>query len=251
MAKHEEAWGGFPSEFEDVPALVTADLGWAEEGPDPRRGMLIRVRVATPEPDENDGLAPFLEHVAPFDDAITAELSKKLNAVPVGQLISGVSRWWCFYASRADGAQDIVSRAAAKAKDIAPEVVVEDDPEWNFYADVLFPDDGQQRYMADESVIAQLVENGDNSEIPRPIEHLAILPDTPARDRFVEWCADNGFAVTEAADEYDDEFEGYPVEFTHVGPASLEEIFEKTSLATEGAEQFEGEYDGWQTSIMK
>ncbi len=251
MAKHQESWGGFPSEFEDAPALITCDLGWADEGPDPRRGMLIRVRVAVPEPDEEEGLGPFLESITPFDDAINAELQKKLNAVTVGTILTSQWRYWCFYASRSDGAQDIVARAATKVKGVTPEVIIEDDPEWEFFGEVLFPDEAQQRYMADESVVSQLMDNGDESDVPRTIEHLAIFADAKSRDKFVAWCKQNGFDVTNTSKDYDEEFEGFLVEFTHVGPALTDDIFEKTSLACEGVDQFEGDYDGWQTTIVK
>ncbi len=56
----------------------------------------------------------------------------------------------------------------------------------------------------------------------------------------MKWCAQNGFEVTEVAKEMDEEYEGFPVEFTHVGPVMMEEIYEKTSLAAEGAEEFDG-----------
>jgi hypothetical protein len=144
-----------------------------------------------------------------------------------------------------------VEAAVESCPGLVPELMVEEDPEWGFYEEVLFPDESQQRFIADESVVDQLQDHGDNGEIPREIEHLAVLPDAASRDRFVEWCGANGFEVTDAAKERDPEMEGFAVEFTHTGPAITEEVWEKTMLATEGAEQCGGEYDGWQSPVMK
>lgn len=252
MSTHEEHWAGFPSEFDDAPALVTTDLGWADEGPDRRRRTLVIVRLPIPpNTDAEAGLSEFLEQIEPFDDAVTSELVDRLDAVPVGMLLTATHRWWCFYAPSGEGAPEILEKVADACPGHTPELMVEDDVEWAFYEEVLFPDEAQQRFIADESVVDELQEHGDNGEIPRPIEHLAILPDAEARDQFVEWCSENGFTVTDNAADLDDETDGIGVEFNHVGPAVTEEIWEKTMLASEAAERFGGEYDGWQSAVIK
>ena len=254
MATHQEAWAGFPSEFDDGPALVTVDLGWADEGPDPRRTTLILVRLAAPDPEAagEESVAAFLDELDSFDDALTSTLSKKLNAATVGMILTTSHRWWCYYASKGDNAAEIVATIAREtAPEHTPEVMSEDDPEWDFYSDALFPDDAQLRFIADDNVVDQLQSNGDNAETPRPIEHYAYLPDPESRDRFAEWCEANGFTVTDVGQELNEEADAYVVQFNHVGPAITEEIWEKTMLASEAAEKLGGEYDGWESRVMK
>ncbi len=252
MSTHRENWAGFPSMIDDAPALVTTDLGWADyEEPDGMRPTLLRVGIAAPAMEEEEAFSAFLESVRPFDEALTEAILAELNGAFVGTLFTESQRWWIFYAPVSAGADKVVREAARKAPGHMPELLIDRDPEWSFYAEVLFPDESQLRYIADRSVVDELEEQGDESDVPRPIEHRAFFPDAKSRDRFVKWCGKNGFEVAGVSGEMSDELEGFSVEFTHVGPAVIDDICEKTLLATEGAEKSGGAYDGWQTSIVK
>lgn len=250
MSTHDEHWAGFPSEFEGESALVTTDLGWGEEGPNAKFSTLARVRIANPSPGP-DHLQDFLEAIEPFDDALTEALDGKGKGYMVAFVLTEAFREWCFYLPSEAAATALVAAASAKAPGLSASVTTDEDPSWEFYVEVLYPDDSQLRFIADDSVVQQFLEDDDDVEQPRLIEHLAIMPDPFSRDRFVKWCEENGFTVTEAADELDEEMEGFPVAFTHHGPIITDQIWEKTMAATEAADEFGGEYDGWEAAIIK
>jgi len=248
MNEHTENWLGFATEVDGQDVLIKVDLGWASE--DPARGCRTRLHVTVPTPDvPRDELDGFLEQVDPFEETLVETFAPAVRGYLVGTILDSKERTWVFYAANPSVAAASLAKAAKAWKGPTPGLKTEDDADWEFYQEVLTPTSDQYRYYSDLSVVEQLESHGDTGEKPRLIEHFAIFPDTDARDEFVEWCRENGYSVTEAGD-YDEEFDGCTVTFTHVGPATIDEIYERTSVANEAAEDLGGQYDGWECEVV-
>lgn len=254
MEEEQGNWVVFERDFDGSTGIILVNLSPGPEVPDPDRPLCISVGVAfkTAGP---EGLpeAPELEDLAKVEDAIAEALQAGFDARLVGALALNGERRWCFYAKAAADAQSAAQKAVSALgpalMDYTPEVSVLEDPYWSAFNKNFLPDEREHRAALDMSVINALAEAGDQLDRPRQIEHCAFLPSEAGRDSFCDWAKSNGFTIDERGEADDDGV--FAVLFSHEGPALPESITEMTCLATEGAELFEGMYDGWQCRIVR
>lgn len=254
MSRHEEHWATFDREIDGLPAMISSDLGWidADTGPYP---LCLRVSVGVLTPGEQGQCEPEeFAVITRLEDVLVPRVSRGARACLVGSLMHAGRRTWFF---RAPGSRDstgpAVEAAVREVKERFPDYEfmfeLNDDPDWDSFRENLVPSEAEFRASLDLGVISALADAGDPLEPPRKIEHCAFFPDEKSRKGFCAWAADNGFTVDEAPPR--DPETGYAVEFSHVGPALPDEVTEMTLRATEGAQAFGGEYDGWQCELVR
>ena len=211
--------------------------------------MGVRTKTEDGLPTDEDSAA-----LDEFDEEMVDTITAACHGLFVGNMSCQNRRYWFFYGKKTDGVDLAARRVVAGLKVIPPfaqpEQRVKQDPKWEVY-ESLMPTADQQRFALDMQVIHQLAEGGDNLETPRDITHFAFFPSAKEREEFKAWCPANGFEVVEEVGEDDDEDETFGMTFKHHGPATPDEVSERTMLAQEGAEECGGQYDGWETALMK
>ena len=101
-----------------------------------------------------------------------------------------------------------------------------------------------------EDVIAVLIENGDALDQARPIEHWAYFPTEEGRARFIAYIEPR---YANIACSMNSEFGGkeYCITFSHTGIPDADAITEITSALSLAADSCGGEYDGWETQVIR
>lgn len=100
----------------------------------------------------------------------------------------------------------------------------------------------------DLEVIENSVKHGDLADQARPIEHFAYFPGQSGADKFAEWAKGAGFQIDEVAAR---EGVKWVVRFSKVGPLEIEEIVAQRVAAKDASAKFGGEYDGWETALVR
>jgi hypothetical protein len=115
---------------------------------------------------------------------------------------------------------------------------------------ILNPTSSEYQMAKDGMVLAQLAQNGDIAEAKREIEHWAYFPDQSAADHFVAQIAALGMQVR-SVDTTPAAKGQVQVHFSHVGtvlPADISSITVPLDLI---ARRFRGQYDGWETPVVR
>lgn len=250
----EPDWGSYPSAVNEQPAWVSTDLTWAQS-PDERLKTLLHVRFPVQAIDaeglpEDDAMPEIYE----AEDAIVDSLAKSLGAVHVGSVSTGGMRHIYLYAAHDRGMPDALRMVAAAFPKFAPSAMSRPDAEYSVYADLLTPNPWQNQFLRNARVLTALAEHGDEHEVPRTVEHFAYFTTRADRDAFGVFVSSHDMAIDE--DSMNTEADTstalpWTIRFGHEAAMDLAEITNLTTELAMKAEELNGEYDGWETRIVK
>jgi hypothetical protein len=230
----------YPADVDGSPAAFVIDL---EQEPKPTHPTRITVSVAMLEP-ESDGLRSESEmlDLDGIQEKMMDRLARAAGAVCVGFYdMRGVSTF-VFYAKKKISAE-AATVAVADVHPYEAEVQVDDDPEWRFYIDALFPDAYALQGIWNRLIVDELESHGDQLHEPRDVDHVAT------------------FAAHKVAQQATKKLGAAHFHVDSLGPADEEGrfavAFHRSETLEEGKpDQFsaevldivlplDGEYDGW------
>lgn len=229
-------------------AIIALDLGAHGHVPLPSHPVRLQFRVKMLQARE-DGLRSAEESDALFalEDQLVEAVATKLEGVYVARAVAYGFTEFFFYVPLKHRAPDASLLPDGGVYEL--EWFAEDDARWERYLE-LFPDAWSLQTMMNRRLVQQMVEAGDQLEVPREVDHVAFFPSklqaVAARDALVaaDFRVDEPGAPTEAEGPWRLEFhrdetcaDGEPDEFV----AEVLELIEP----------HEGDYDGWGSAIQK
>jgi regulator of RNase E activity RraB len=122
----------------------------------------------------------------------------------------------------------------------------QEDPSWDQYLNVLYPSPEQLERIGNQDLLDHLLTQGDNPLIEREIRHWIYFPSAELRDAFKQ-ALDSPFEVDH---EYDED-NGNPFALVVKRIQSLQQpqIDDTVIELFRLAEQFQGNYTGWETPV--
>jgi regulator of RNase E activity RraB len=244
----EQQWIGHMMEGDETALSCLIDVGLAEVAPDASRPLLTMARIAFKDPLEHGfGSEEEREVLGGFEDAME-ERAEKLKAVHGASV-------------RGNGVLDVLFYSPAKAGEAMERMVQEvcrgyevevgsgEDPEWEQYENLFPPHEAIMAYQ-DMQLIMVLQGEGDRADQSRPVDHMLYLPTPQAADTAVKRLRGAGYEETERSETKGEELPvGLQLTRRHnVEPGTIAAArAELTALA----EDLGGEYDGWQTPLVK
>jgi uncharacterized protein (TIGR01619 family) len=248
-----DEWTSYFANINGQVVSILVNLGVYEAAPDPQRPWLlwaaIRHRRATEEglPDQEE-----MEALSQIEDGIIQLVEQRTGATMAGRIMGAGRNVLYFYAAGAEGFEEAVGEAQAEDLGYVCECGAGEDPEWSHYLNVLYPDAVAMQQAHNMQVVMELEKHGDCLDKPRPVSHWLYFPTSEARSQFAAEAARNGFTVTDQADSAKHSPEspfGITVERTDA--VQLDAITAVTMELCRLAEQYGGDYDGWETSLVR
>jgi uncharacterized protein (TIGR01619 family) len=169
----------------------------------------------------------------------------------VGSFMYNYERLEYFYIKEP---KNIVSKIEKFYKDNYPNynyyLNVKEDNEWTYYRDFLYPNEEIKNYMADQSVLRHLEEAGDKLTKARRVDHWLYFSNELEMNKCQEELINLNFKVEFAGinKETDPPFE---LQVWRIDNVDIDSIYPITTNLRTIAQKFNGEYDGWETSIEK
>jgi hypothetical protein len=124
------------------------------------------------------------------------------------------------------------------------------DMEWEVYQKLLFPTTKEWQIIQNHRACDQLKEAGDNLRLPRAIEHKMFFEMPENRTAFAVHMDGEGFRVQKEF-EPTDEVPLYGLQFYRIDAPFYYDIDALTLSIIAKGEGFNGQYDGWETSLVK
>jgi hypothetical protein len=243
-------WDHFSTTVAGRAAEVFADLGLAEDAPLEKLTVAAWVQVAMLAAGE-DGLATDAEvaRLQAIEAALTAGLVSRFCAY-VGRVSSGGRCDFIFYAASAKGWKEQVTQALQSIAALQFVCASRPDRDWDIYFERLSPSDEDLVRLQNRRICDSLAGSGDRLEQARPIEHWAYFPDAQARARFVQQAEALGLSVREQI-EPEERGDQYGVRVAQTAVPARAAIDALTLPLYRAAIACHGEYEGWETEVIK
>ena len=238
-------WEFFPCTIEDHRASIFVDIGISDtisQAP----GNLVILELAYKTPAEN-GLPTGAEFdaVSQLEDRISAHAEANADWY-VGRSTYNGCRNFYLYTTQSRQSWRAFASLLKKESGYLIKAIYQEDPDHEAYTEELYPSDEDWRVIKDLRVIEVLADNGDDGSIPRQIMHWAYFADQSSGRLFASWAVEEGFTEPEGLSHPTDKGE-YCVCLVHHGRATIGDLSPYTLALLQGAVEYHGRYDGWET----
>jgi uncharacterized protein (TIGR01619 family) len=127
---------------------------------------------------------------------------------------------------------------------------VKEDKEWKYYRDFLYPNEESKNYMADQSVLRNLEEAGDNLTKARRIDHWLYFSNETEMNKCKEQLVKLKFNIQSAGINKETNLP-FELQIWRINHVNIDSIYPITSHLKKTAKKYNGDYDGWETSVEK
>ena len=249
----DDHWEIYVTFVDDKPAVILVDLGAAETAPVQAKTSLVWLWVHLKDPDD-EGFPSEDEDLVlnEIEDAVTESVNADTTKY-VGRITSDGRREFYFYTDNPQSFREVatIAMATSAATGYQFELDDADDPEWRHYQDVLYPSPEDFQQIHNQHVISQLYQAGDSLTEPRPVDHFANFASPEAREAFAKAAVALGFEEVSRPDRTDDTGFPFALGLLRVDSVDAETIDRVTFELFELAQEHQGEYEGWGSSVVK
>lgn len=124
------------------------------------------------------------------------------------------------------------------------------DASWETYREFLYPNEETLEYMSNEKILEQLELAGDKLTQPRQIEHWLYFPTDKDRAVFSTYAKAEKFKI-ESSERVEETSLPYQLHLSRVDKIDAESINTLTLALRRKARECNGDYDGWNTVVIK
>jgi regulator of RNase E activity RraB len=248
----EDKWDFYPCRVEDHPGSMNLNMSYINHAPIEGAGTVYWIDFEMPDPGEhgmgNDASFDLLRII---DDHVVESLEKQ-PLYYVGRLRNaGLWTMYFFGPEGLDSTIESAARLAIKDNDQTPFANgSKPDPGWSVYTDFIYPSPERHRWMRDRSVVDVLLDNGDQHDQPRRVDHWMYFSSKAERDEVAKACEIEDFSIENRPDD-NTGGKAFGLQVYRDDPTELSHINSVTSMLTEMAANHNGEYDGWETFIIR
>jgi len=244
-----ENWRSYFCNVNDHLASIFVNLGIRSEIPIASKPWLLWVWVYFKN-SRPDGLSESTDPKLLFEieDDLSQRLSDACGAILVGRITTQGRREFYFYGERSQGYEKAVSAAMARSAGYRFDIGNKEDSLWEQYLDVLHPSDRDTERIKNRDVLNVLKEKGDVLTATRQVQHWMYFTSSASRELFKQEVAKAGYQV-----EYESLVEGekpFGISVSRTQPITEVDIDATVLDLLSLAQQFGGEYDGWETPII-
>jgi uncharacterized protein (TIGR01619 family) len=245
-----ENWQPYICNVNGSLASIFVNLSLHNQAPVASKPHLLWVWVyfRSPRPDglSDSAEAPTLYKI---EDALKSAVDRACKAILSGRITTEGRREFYFYGETSKGFSDAITREISEFEGYSCDFGEKEDPRWSQYFDVLYPSADDLERIKNRDLLDVLNKHGDNHSVPRDVQHWIYFPSTKSRDLFKEQALKAGFQIVSVSDAKG----ARPFGISISRKQSVEQsVIDATALELlHMALRLEGEYDGWETPIMK
>jgi regulator of RNase E activity RraB len=248
----QEYWENYMKPIDGHKAMISFNAGVSDFVPDESMMYVGFVKVKLKEPKE-DGLVSEYESddINFIEDRLEMESLRYRSGKYIGRIISNGEVNFIYYLRMDFEWYETVASAMKHFSGYEYESGSRLDAQWDVYQKLLFPTIKQWQIIANHHACNNLQNQGDSLKTPRAIEHKVYFIKESDSKEFIEKITSEGFTIQkESTLEYNSK-EHFCVHFYRKDSAYYYDIDEITMAIIDIANSCDGQYDGWESSLVK
>ena len=247
----QEYWESYMKPMEGHAASVAFNVAVSDGAVSEEYPYMGFVKVFLQDPDEQGLLKKSeLEEVSYLGDNIEMEALRYRIGKYVGRIFTQGSVSFIYYLKQEFEWKDAVSNAMWKFSDYEYEFGSRPDVEWEVYRKLLYPNPKEWQMIHNRHTCQMLKNAGDNLRIKRAIEHKCYFKDSDNRELYKKFLELNGFKIQKET-EPEEPLKLHGLQFYRQDSPFYYDIDELTFWLIDSSGEHGGEYDGWETSVVK
>ncbi|WP_062542553.1 DUF695 domain-containing protein [Rufibacter tibetensis] len=248
----EGNWDVYLAQYEKGAGSTTLDMSLIKTAPHQQFPFLVITGVTYSEC-RNDGFPEKLEFDKLYD------ISDNVEQIIKSTTLSRMAGTFTYNCERLDYiyVQDTLNLRekltelyASKFKSYKPYINIRLDQAWEAYTSFLYPNPIIQEYMSNEKVLNQLRLAGDALDKPRPIDHWLYFNNNKERALFIKYALEEKFKIVNKATIEDSKLP-YQLHISRTDSADSQSINNITIQLKNKALELNGNYDGWESVVLK
>lgn len=247
----QEYWELYMKQLDGHIASVLVNAGISMELPSEDKFYVSFIKLSMNMPNERGLISQEEETQLSFiEDKIEMEALRYRIGNYVGKIVSQGEITFVYYLKHEFEWPDVVKAAMGIFPDYTYTFGSKLDGEWEVYHKLLFPTAVEWQIIHNHKVCDHLKSQGDSLHLPRAIEHKAYFKNDGNRKEFISAIELDGFKFKDYI-EPNETNNYFGVSFYRQDKPFYYDIDALTLLLIEKARQYGGEYDGWETSVVK
>jgi uncharacterized protein (TIGR01619 family) len=251
-SSHEEDWDFYFSNVDDILGSFYIDLGLAKVAPLADKPNLVWISVHMNNPRE-DGLSSTEEFntLAAIEDRLQEFVTGRHNSIYAGRLTTDGRRDFYFYMGDTTLYDKTISESMVAYPSYRFDFGIKEDPLWESYLQFMYPNSTQFQSLQNRRVIDNLEKNGDSLTKPREVAHWIYFKTGKDRNDFLSKIENLHFNIISKDESTSFGDFPYKLHISRVDNVDLDSVNEYVLTLGQFAEECNGDYDGWETSVEK
>lgn len=239
-------WNTYFTSIDNKPASFMLDLEPWKNGANEKLVHLYRLSVTLNEPNVN-GFTCNKEAAVLYviEDSINDSLDG--HYMFVGRITTDGRRDFFYYTDSVDGSLlEILAEKNLENYKYSITPIEEEKPRV-FYYEQLYPNKMDRHRMINKQLVDKLSELGDSLDKSRIVNHWIYFSSAELRNLFKEKIQKNGFHIEEQVNQDNK----YTLKISRNDYVHLQSISDVTDYLVSAAQEFHGDYDGWETKVIR
>jgi len=251
--KNQDNWDSYMAMYEKGPGSIVLDMDLIKTAPIKDLPVIVITGVEFIN-STKDGLPQKDEfaNLHKISDDITNAISELTTMMPAGSFTYQSQRLDYTYVNDSTGIRDKLTKLyQSKYSNYKFYINIKEDAGWDAYLNFLYPNEDTQEFMKNQKILSQLQANGDNLTKPRKIDYWLYFGSTNDRDGFKKIILDKGYKVESEDTLNDKSAKPFKLHISRIDTINIQSITRTTLDLKHQAKQMNGDYDGWETAVIK
>ena len=248
----QENWEVYMAQYQKGPGSTLINMSLKETAPIKQFPYLLTTGVKFIDC-SNEGLPvkDGFEILYKISDTIKNIIDLKLKNKAAGTFTYQCERIDYYYLTDTTGIRKLLGSAYERNfPEYEYSINIRNDKEWNGYLTFLYPNEISYEYMVNQKVITKLTNEGDDLSKARKVDHWLFFKTESDRTKVRAYAEKQKFKI-ESENVAKESKLKYPVQISRTDNVDAKSISAITIGLRKKAKELNGEYDGWETVVVK
>lgn len=252
LSAQEANWEVYLAQYEKGPGSTVVNMDIIKIAPDKTLPFLFSAGVIFTNC-TGDGFPVSAEfsNLNTISDSIITLLNRLVKNTSVGTFTYQCQRREYFYVPDTAGLrQQISSLISTRFPAYTATFNIKPDKEWEAYLTFLYPSETIMEYIKNEKVLMQLSKAGDKLDKPRQVDHWLYFKKDEDRNCFIRYANQQHYKIG-TKETFPDRAFPFKLNISRIDKVNIASISKITLELEHEAKKCHGDYDGWETFVIK